>query len=201
MEHQLGHHHELHLLRSRGRQAATGSWLPPPVTALAAPAPRTTWGDEMLAADSEAREGPAEDGAAPAAPAAPAPKKIGAQVRERARQRQAEAAAAAAAAREPEAQLQLLDFPCVEQQQFGPCLELHGFLRQNRLERYIAVFDEQEVSFALLRTLSEDDLLTKLRLPFGPARTIINALRAESELDDSDLSSSLASFRLLTDGP
>ena len=26
-------------------------------------------------------------------------------------------------------------------------------------------------------------------------------LRAESELDDSDLSSSLASFRLLTDGP
>ena len=66
---------------------------------------------------------------------------------------------------------------------------------------YIAVFDEQEVSFALLRTLSEDDLLTKLRLPFGPARTIINALRAESELDDSDLSSSLASFRLLTDGP
>ena len=83
--------------------------------------------------------------------------------------------------------------------QFEPCFELHSFLRSLSLERYISRFDQAEVVYSCLKTLSEQDLKQELGLPFGPARTIVNTLRdrdAEASSAASDLSSSL---RLLSD--
>lgn len=74
---------------------------------------------------------------------------------------------------------------------FEPCFVLHSFLRNLDLERYISNFDEAEVTFQLLRNLSEQDLKRELGLPFGPARTIINALC--SAVDDAAGSASAAS--------
>ena len=128
----------------------------------------------------------------------------------------AAAAAAAAETKDPDepagatetkdAELPLLDLSeSVESTlklKFEPCFYVDSFLRSLNLERYIEVFDAAEVDFKCLKTLSEQDLRAELGLPFGPARTICNALRVHDEqtsasATSSDLSSSI---RWLTDG-
>ena len=56
--------------------------------------------------------------------------------------------------------------------------ELLEWLRSHDLERFGAVFEENEVDLATLRLLSDDDL-KELGLPFGPRKKILNLLREE----------------------
>ena len=58
--------------------------------------------------------------------------------------------------------------------------ELQAFLSRLGLSRFEKKFIAEEVNMDLLRTLNEDDLIKYLSLPFGPARLIVRAIRAES---------------------
>ena len=113
-----------------------------------------------------------------------------------------EVAAAAArsivstSAPQPDSSLLEMSHHASNDDKFEPCFELQAFLRSLNLERHRSKFDDAEVTLRLLRTLNEEDLMTKLGLPFGPARMIVDELSAASETETSasDLSSS---FRLL----
>ena len=58
--------------------------------------------------------------------------------------------------------------------------ELQAFLSRLGLSRFEKKFIAEEINMDLLRTLNEDDLIKYLSLPFGPARLIVRAIRAES---------------------
>ena len=68
--------------------------------------------------------------------------------------------------------------------------ELQVFLKQVGLERYQKNFEDAEVDMDLVRTLSEDDMMKYLRIPFGPARIIKRAIE-DSASSVSSLSSDL----------
>ena len=53
--------------------------------------------------------------------------------------------------------------------------ELDAFLRKLGLEKYLEVFEENEVDLETLPALSDDDL-TELGLPLGPRRKLQQAL-------------------------
>jgi class 3 adenylate cyclase len=59
---------------------------------------------------------------------------------------------------------------------------LSEWLKARDLERFLAVFDENEVDLATLRLLNESDL-KELGLPFGPRKRILNLLAEERALD------------------
>src|SRR6202012_3382411 len=61
---------------------------------------------------------------------------------------------------------------------------LSEWLKQHDLERFLGIFEENEVDLATLRMLSESDL-TELGLPFGPRKRIINLLREEKAQEKS----------------
>jgi len=67
----------------------------------------------------------------------------------------------------------------------GPLSE---WLKQHELERFLGVFEENEVDLATLRMLSESDL-AELGLPFGPRKRIINLLREEKSQENFGLKS------------
>src|ERR1700736_4124434 len=52
------------------------------------------------------------------------------------------------------------------------------WLKSHDLERFIEVFEENEVDLATLRVLSESDL-KELGLPFGPRKRMLNLLGEE----------------------
>ena len=58
------------------------------------------------------------------------------------------------------------------------------------MERYQKNFEDAEVDMDLVRTLSEDDMMKYLLLPFGPARIIRRAIE-DSTSSVSSLSSDL----------
>jgi class 3 adenylate cyclase len=59
---------------------------------------------------------------------------------------------------------------------------LSEWLKSNDLERFVEVFEENEVDLATLRLLTESDL-KELGLPFGPRKRILNLLSEEKALD------------------
>ena len=69
----------------------------------------------------------------------------------------------------------------------GPLSE---WLKQHDLERFLGVFEENEVDLTTLRMLSESDL-AELGLPFGPRKRIINLLREEKSQENFGLKSGL----------
>ena len=76
--------------------------------------------------------------------------------------------------------------------------ELQVFLKQVGLERYQKNFEDAEVDMDLVRTLSEDDMMKYLRIPFGPARIIRGAIE-DSASSVSSLSSDLQLLRFSED--
>jgi len=58
------------------------------------------------------------------------------------------------------------------------------WLKNNDLERFGSVFEDNEVDFETLRLLTDDDL-KEIGLPFGPRKRILNLLREEKALDKS----------------
>ena len=63
---------------------------------------------------------------------------------------------------------------------------LSEWLKQHDLERFLGIFEENEVDLTTLRMLSESDL-AELGLPFGPRKRIINLLREEKSQEKSGL--------------
>jgi class 3 adenylate cyclase/tetratricopeptide (TPR) repeat protein len=62
---------------------------------------------------------------------------------------------------------------------------LSEWLKSHELERFIEVFEENEVDLSTLRLLTESDL-QELGLPFGPRKRILNLLNQEKALEKSD---------------
>ena len=67
---------------------------------------------------------------------------------------------------------------------------LSEWLKQHDLERFLGIFEENEVDLTTLRMLSESDL-AELGLPFGPRKRIINLLREEKSQEKLGLKSGL----------
>jgi class 3 adenylate cyclase/tetratricopeptide (TPR) repeat protein len=63
-------------------------------------------------------------------------------------------------------------------------LSLLEWLKTHDLERFVNVFEENEVDLPTLRRLTESDL-KELGLPFGPRKRILNLLGEEKALDKS----------------
>jgi class 3 adenylate cyclase len=63
-------------------------------------------------------------------------------------------------------------------------LSLLDWLKTHDLERFVDVFEENEVDLPTLRLLTDSDL-KELGLPFGPRRRILNLLGAEKAIDKS----------------
>jgi class 3 adenylate cyclase/tetratricopeptide (TPR) repeat protein len=61
---------------------------------------------------------------------------------------------------------------------------LSEWLKSHEFERFIEVFEENEVDLTTLRVLTEDDL-KELGLPFGPRKRILNLLSEEKALEKS----------------
>jgi class 3 adenylate cyclase len=61
---------------------------------------------------------------------------------------------------------------------------LSQWLKANDFERFIGIFEENEVDLATLRVLTESDL-KELGLPFGPRKRILNLLAEEKARDKS----------------
>jgi class 3 adenylate cyclase len=61
---------------------------------------------------------------------------------------------------------------------------LSEWLKSHDLERFVEVFEENEVDFTTLRLLTESDL-KELGLPFGPRKRILNLLNEEKALEKS----------------
>ena len=59
---------------------------------------------------------------------------------------------------------------------------LSEWLKSRDLERFVEVFEENEVDLTTLRLLTESDL-KELGLPFGPRKRILNLLAEEKALD------------------
>jgi class 3 adenylate cyclase/tetratricopeptide (TPR) repeat protein len=59
---------------------------------------------------------------------------------------------------------------------------LSDWLKAHDLERFLGIFEENEVDLTTLRMLTEADL-NELGLPFGPRKRIINLLREEKSLE------------------
>ena len=62
---------------------------------------------------------------------------------------------------------------------------LSEWLKSHELERFIEVFEENEVDLSTLRLLTESDL-QELGLPFGPRKRILNLLNQEKALEKSE---------------
>ena len=61
---------------------------------------------------------------------------------------------------------------------------LSEWLKLHDLERFLGIFEENEVDLATLRMLTEADL-QELGLPFGPRKRIVNLLREEKSQEKS----------------
>ena len=59
---------------------------------------------------------------------------------------------------------------------------LSAWLKSCDLERFIEIFEENEVDLTTLRLLTESDL-KELGLPFGPRKRILNLLAEEKATD------------------
>lgn len=63
---------------------------------------------------------------------------------------------------------------------------LSEWLKSHELERFLEIFEENEVDLATLRLLTESDL-KELGLPFGPRKRMLNLLSEEKALEKSAL--------------
>jgi class 3 adenylate cyclase/tetratricopeptide (TPR) repeat protein len=64
------------------------------------------------------------------------------------------------------------------------------WLEANGLERFISIFEENEIDLTTLRVLTDSDL-KEIGLPFGPRKRILNLLSEERQLNKSETGAAL----------